>query len=98
MLDITRADGPRYARSFRTPNGTIYLLGPMKSTDGGKRIVLSDKSDPPWGSLLDEKTMNVYFSRKGLFLGVQTKFMCNPDGRCLGKMWRSRNELKSLQE
>jgi hypothetical protein len=70
----------------------------MRSTDGGTRIVLSDKNDPPWGSSLEESHMNVHFYRKGLFLGVRTKFVCNPDGRCTGKIWRSTNELRTLEE
>ncbi len=98
VVAVTRADGSCYARSFWASNGTIYLLGPLKSTDGGKRVVLSDKNDPPWGSLLEEKNMNVYFSRKGLFLGVRTKFWCGPDGRCAGKIWRSTDDLKTLKE
>lgn len=96
--DISHADGLRYARSFRASNGNIYLLGPFKSSDRGMSIALCGQNDPQWGSLLYEHGMNVYFERKGLFLGVKTKFVCGLEGRCTGRMWRSSDELKSLQE
>ena len=35
VLKVAGADGPRYARSFRAADGTIYLLGP--SQDQGWR-------------------------------------------------------------
>ena len=98
QLEISRADGPRYARSFRALNGSIYLLGPFKSTDGGRSVVLCGEKDPPWGRSLHEHAMNVHFERKGLFLGVRTKFVCAPDGRCTGKVWRSSDGLRSLEE
>lgn len=98
QVHVAHADGPRYARSFRALNGAIYLLGPFRTTNGGRTLALRGENDPPWGSLLYEHAMNVYFERQGLFLGVKTKFICGPQGRCAGKMWRSSDGLKSLHE
>ncbi|MCW5979375.1 MAG: exo-alpha-sialidase [Bryobacteraceae bacterium] len=96
-LEIAPAEKPRYARSVYA-GGSIYLLGPLKSTDGGRRIGVREANDPPWGVMLHEGGMNVHFQRKGLFLGVKTKFVCGEGGRCAGKSWRSTDGLKSLRE
>ena len=77
---ITRALGPRWIRSFQAPDGTIYLLGSMKSTDGGRSVVMCDKSDPELGNeVMVRSTPSDSFelpygfahiiSRRGLFLG-----------------------------
>jgi hypothetical protein len=97
-LKVSKAEGPRYARSFRAADGTIYLLGLFKTTDGGKHLVLCNPADPPWGNLLKENAMNTFFSRKGLFFALKNKTVCTPDGQCTGKMWRSSGDLKTLQE
>ncbi len=97
-LKVARADGPRYVRSFRTPNGTIYLVGPFKSTDGGRKVRLRAAGDPPWGTLLDGGAMNTLFFEKGLFLALYEKVICAPDGQCVGRMWRSTDDLKTFQE
>ena len=97
-LKVSKAQWPRYARSFRAPNGTIYLLGPFKTTDGGKHLALCDPDDPPWGNLLRENAMNTFFSQKGLFFALKNRTVCTPDGQCTGKMWRSSDDLKTFQE
>ncbi len=97
-LEISHASNPLYARSVRGSDGSIYLLGPFKSTNSGRSLSLCGPDDPPWGSLLYEHRMNVMFQRPGLFLGVKTKFVFGPDGRCTGTMWRSTDGLKSLQQ
>ena len=100
-LKVVRAAEPRpynYARSFRAADGTIYLLGPFKTTDAGRKLVLCTFADPHWGTLLNEGEMNTFFSRKGLFLALKNKVVCAPGGQCTGTMWRSSDELKSFQE
>ena len=78
---ITRALGPRWIRSFQAPDGTIYLLGSLKSTDGGRSVVLCDKSDPELGNeVMLRATPSDSFevpygfghliSLRGLFLGL----------------------------
>jgi hypothetical protein len=95
---VALADGPRYARSFQASDGTIYLMGPLKSTDGGKRIAATNASDPQWGSILSEKEINTFFYRKGLFLAVASKTVCGEEGRCYGRIWRSKDGLKTIQQ
>lgn len=98
VLKVAKADGPRYARSFRAADGTIYLLGPLKTRDGGKKLALCNSADPPWGTLLNEGAMNTLYAKKGLFFALQNKVVCAADGQCTGKMWRSTDDLKSFQE
>jgi hypothetical protein len=95
---IAKADGPRYARSFRATDGTIYLLGPLKTKDAGKKLALCNPSDPPWGTLLNEGAMNTIYAEKGLFFALQDKVVCASNGQCTGKMWRSTDDLKSFQD
>jgi len=97
-LKVSKADGPRYPRSFRAADGTIYLLGPFKTKDAGKKLVLCNPTDPPWGTLLNEGAMNTLFSEKGLFFALRNKVVCASDGQCAGKMWRSSDDLKTIQE
>lgn len=97
-LKVAKADGPRYARSFRAADGTIYLLGPLKTKDAGKKLVLCNPADPPWGTLLNEGAMNTFSSQKGLFFALKNKVVCAPGGQCKGKMWRSSDGLKTFQE
>ena len=97
-LKVTPTAPFRYVRSFRAASGTIYVLGPFKTVDAGKTLWLSGPSDPPWGTLLKADAMNTLFSRKGLFLALQTKVICGPAGECKGKMWRSFDDLKTFQE
>ena len=73
-------------------------MGPLKSTDGGKRIVATDAGDPQWGSILSESEINTFFSRKGLFLAVASKTVCGEEGRCYGRVWRSKDGLKTIQQ
>ncbi len=86
------------ARSLRTPDGVIYVLGPLRSADGGKTLGLCSKSDPQWGTALNETEMNTLFARKGLYIALRNKLVCQEGGRCVGKMWRSFDDLKTIRE
>ncbi len=95
---ITRADGPRYARSVRAPDGPIYVLGPLKTIDGGKSLVASGESDPPWGTALRESAMNSLLVRDNQFLAIRNKVVCATGGDCVGKMWHSEDGLRVIRE
>lgn len=100
-LKVVKAAEPRpynYARSFRATDGTIYLLGPFKTIDGGRKLELCTLADPHWGTLLNEGEMNTFFSRQGLFLALRNKVVCAPGGQCTGTMWRSSDDLKTFQQ
>ena len=85
-------------RSFRAPDGTIYILGPLKTMDGGRRLVLCDDSDPQLGTSLNEMEMNSIYSSQRLFIALRNKLICGDDGRCVGKMWRSLDDFETLRE
>ena len=85
-------------RSFQAPDGAIYILGPIKTMDGGRRMVSLDESDPNLGTSLNEMEMNSIFSRQGLFIALRNKLLCEADGRCVGKMWRSLDDFKTIRE
>ena len=85
-------------RSFQAPDGTIYILGPIKIMDGGRRMASLNESDPQLGTSLNEMEMNSILSRKGLFIALRNKLVCEADGRCTGKMWRSLDDFKTLRE
>ena len=119
---ITRALGPRWIRSFQAADGTIYLLGSMKSTDGGRSVVVCDKSDPELGNeVMVRSTPSDSFelpygfghiiSRRGLFLGLGYRVVPvdnagtamwgvaePPDGRCVATLWRSFDNLKTIEK
>jgi hypothetical protein len=100
VLRISKAqvlDGSAWSRSFRTPSGPIYLFGGHKSTDCGKTIVLCDKSDPQLGTALNSGNLNSFYSRQGLFIGLYYAVTCDTPGHCVGQMWRSFDDLKTLQ-
>jgi hypothetical protein len=44
-LEIVPASRPKYARSDRDPAAVIHLLGPFKSTNGGRSLTLSTATD-----------------------------------------------------
>ena len=87
-----------YARSVRAPDGTIYLLGTLKSTDGGKRLIPVEESDPPLGTQLYGTRLTSLLWRKGLFLGLYWAVDCDRPGRCVGKMWRSTDGFKTVEK
>ena len=83
---------------MQAPDGTIYLLGSLKSTDGGKRLIPVDGSDPPLGTQLYGTRLTSLLWRKGLFLGLYWAVDCDRQGRCVGKMWRSTDSLRTVQK
>ena len=95
---ITPADGPRYARSVRAPDGAIYILGPLKTIDGGKSLVASEESDPPWGTALRESAMNSLLVRDNEFLAIRNKVTCATGGDCVGKLWHSEDGCRTIRE
>jgi BNR repeat-like domain len=100
VLRLSKArvlDGETWARSFRSANGTIYLLGPLKSVDGGKTIILCGKSDPQLDTALNCCYLNSFYSVPGLFLGYGYAVICDTPGRCVGKIWCSVNNLETIQ-
>ena len=99
QLRLDRSRPFRYARSFQTADGTVHLLGLFKVVEQGAKVVARDESDPPWGiTALLESQINTFFQRPGLFLGLWHKVKPGPDGTHLGRMWRSFDDLKTLQE
>ena len=90
---------------FQHSDGTIYLAGKNKSTDGGKTAIRHDfagldgisilrshyhQSDPgPEGSVL---------SRPGLFLALSGKVYFDSPGRYHVRTWRSTDNLKTIGE
>jgi len=74
------------------------VLGPFKTRNAGKTLSLCSPADPPWGTLLRESAMNTLFSGDGLFFALRNKVVCDADGQCVGKMFRSSDGLKSFQE
>jgi hypothetical protein len=89
----------RYARSFQTLDGTVHLLGHFKIIEQGSKIVVRDESDPPWDvAALAESRINTFFQRPGLFLGLLPKVRPGAGGTHLGRMWRSFDDLRTLQE
>jgi len=89
----------KYARSFQALDGTIYLAGPFRITEQGRKVSLSDEGNPPWGlGDLVESRMNTFFSRPGFFLALSNKVESCQDGANVGRMWRSFDDLKTLKE
>ncbi|MCE5271392.1 glycoside hydrolase [bacterium] len=98
-LRLDRSRPARYARSFRTPDGDIHLLGFFKITDRGSRVVVRADSEPPWlPTDLNEAKINTFFYRPGLFLGLMNKVETDTGGTYAGRIWRSTDELKTLRE
>ncbi len=97
-LRLDRSRPARYARSFRTPDGDIHLLGFFKVTDRGSRVVVRSDSEPPWlPTDLTENRINTFFYRPGLFLGVTAIIKPDSDGAYAGWIMRSQDELKTIQ-
>ena len=88
----------RHPRAVEAPDGTIYVYGALKSTDGGKYFWPVDESDPPFGSYLFAEKLTSLYWRKGLFLGFYWNVTCREAGRCVGRMWRSRDGLKTVEK
>ena len=88
----------RHPRAVEAPDGTIYVYGALKSTDGGKHFWPVDESDPPFGSYLFAEKLTSLHWRKGLFLGFYWNVTCREAGRCVGRMWRSRDGLKTVEK
>jgi hypothetical protein len=98
-LRLDKSRPARYARSFRTPDGDIHLLGFFKVTDRGNRVLVRKESEPPWlPTDLTEGKINTFFSRPGLFLGLMATIKPDSNGVYTGLIWRSLDNLKTLQE
>ena len=98
-LRLDQSCPARYARSFRTPDGDIHLLGSFVITDQGRRVVVRPDSGPPWLSTdLTEAKINTFFSRPGLFLGLMSIVRPDTSGTFTGRMWRSFDGLKTLSQ
>jgi len=98
-LRLDQSRPGRYARSFMALDGTIHLLGLFKIVERGSRVVFRDESDPAWApTALTEAQINTFFSRPGLFIGLQNKVEPRPDGYYTGRIWRSFDDLKTIQE
>ena len=88
----------RHPRAVQAPDGTIYVYGALKSTDGGRFFWPVEKSDPAFGSFLHAEKLTSLYWRKGLFLGFYWNVTCRQAGRCVGRMWRSRDGMKTVQK
>ena len=99
QLRLDQSRPARYARSFQALDGTVHFLGLFKIIEQGSKVVARDESDPPWGvTALTEGQINTFFSSPGLFLGLLNKVKPQSAGTYLGRMWRSTDNLKTLQE
>ena len=87
----------RHPRAVQAPDGTIYVYGALKSNDGGRYFWPVDESDPPFGSYLFAEKLTSLYWRKGLFLGFYWNVTCREPGRCVGRMWRSRDGMKTVE-
>lgn len=98
-LRIDQSRPGKYARSCQTPDGAIYLLGMFKITEQGDKVGGRSPSDPPWPATdLLESRINTFHFGPGFFLGLYHKLQPGPDGTHIGKIWRSFDDLKTLQE
>ena len=88
----------RHPRAVEAPDGTIYVYGALKSNDGGKYFWPVDESDPPFGSYLFAEKLTSLYWRKGLFVGFYWNVTCREAGRCVGRMWRSRDGFKTVEK
>ena len=88
----------RHPRAVQAPDGTLYVYGALKSNDGGKFFWPVEESDPAFGSFLHAEKLTSLLWRKGLFLGFYWNLTCSDAGRCVGRMWRSRDGMKTVEK
>ncbi len=82
-----------WARSFQGPDGSIYLQGDKKSTDGGKTFV--DHNGPSFEEIL-RIPEGVIHNRPGLFYAVDGAVdLKSPDVYTV-RAWRSTDGLRTL--
>ena len=83
-----------WARSFQGLDGTIFLQGEKKSTDGGKTFV--DHSGPSFEEIL-RIPEGVIHNRSGLFYAVDGPVDLKSPGVYSVKAWRSTNGFRTLE-
>jgi len=84
-----------WARSFAALDGTIYLQGDKKTTDGGKTVM--DHDGPSLEEIL-RIPEGVIYNRPGLFLALDgATDLISPD-LYAARAWRSTDGLRTLQE
>jgi len=80
-----------YEACFRGPDGTIYLPGQYKSTDGGKTVVSHDNAAVHEISIL-RRPEGAVLSRPGLFLSLDEYAYYDSPGTYHVKTWRSTDD------
>ena len=98
-LRLDQSRPARYARSFQTSDGIIHLLGFFQVTDQGRKVSVEDMSELKLGlTNLSEAQINTIHARPGFFLGLLNKVAPRSPGTYTGRMWRSFDELRTVQE
>ena len=95
ISQISGLDNGKYSGSFRTHDGTIYLKGQLKSSDGGNTVVLQKDID------VEELTRDAglaSISSNGLFYATSGDARLVQPGIYRIHAWRSLDELKKINE
>ena len=89
--------------SFQHFDGTIYLAGKNKSTDGGRTVIRHDVAGLEKISILqshypvsDPSPEGSVLSRPGLFLALSGRLHFDSPGTYHVKTWRSKDNFKSI--
>ena len=85
----------KWRRSFRAADGTIYLAGGKKTTDGCRTII--ENTGPDLTEILANPE-RIVFVRPGLFYAVGSELSLESPGVYRGKAWRLSDDLKTLQK
>lgn len=90
----------RYARSCQDTEGNVYVMGLFKVSqlEDGELITRAqyDPVFPP--TALNEAIMNTFYSCPGFFMALNNRLAHESDSVYTTKMWRSDDDLKSIQE
>lgn len=92
---VSSLDNGRWIGSLRTHDGTIYLKGKLKSTDGGRTVTAQAGMD------VDELTGDVglaSLSEPGLFYAAGGYAKLVKPGMYQISAWRSTDELKTVRK
>jgi hypothetical protein len=85
----------RYARMLRAPSGAVYFYGGLKSTDGGRTLT-------PQSEISVEKFVprpeSATLWKPGFFLSLQGHTELAAPGEYACKAWRSRDDLRTVEE
>lgn len=88
-----------YARSFQDDEGGIHLQGGFKVVVHRDEIVVQNEPILSLASIApNDGGLNVFFSRKGLFLGLAVKVSPTADGIYAVPMMRSFDSLRTSRE